>query len=486
MEAKRVWELSRKMGLSVRDTYRMCRARHACTRSQLQLTRARLTPYTAETHRVTGQNMAQRSAATVDLVTLVREQVRLATTCEVITLHNPEVWVIVCPDATPLWKTSATKCDVFVHIWGGEEGGVRAAGHTARWSMWWALDGPDDGGCLRAMDETCNLNDQLVALEEEDIVIQGQRAKFWGFLTGDGKLMRCTNQGSGEGESCWSCDTPDSLVPSDEVLDNVRWGAFLRRVPVVRRVGDACAHGQCRVCNMFIIRLREQVIAWCPRGSGLAGKRRLREMWAELSHRAASIPPSERLAPRRTPEGAVDISTARLFWEADDLQKQVVDILKEEFGDMKADGVPAHALIHVVLSSFSAMYKLWRKKVPLTDMEVAQCKGCAAKLGRCWSRLGWRPSPWVHWVVAHSGFFVEKYRSLYLFSSIPSEKRNRRFKVGLKNSMRGWCLRHPRLAARGLAPVVNMESLVVGLLHEWAKVVKEKCLHKSKPKRHCR
>lgn len=460
----------------------MCRARHCCTRKQLEVTRARLTPYTAETYRVSAQNMTQRSAAVVELRRLVEEQVNLALTCEVLTLHNPEVWVIVCPDATPLWKTSATKCDVFVHIWGGEEGGIRAAGRTGLWAMWWALDGPDDGGCLRALDDTCQLNADILALEQEDIVIGGRRAKFQCFLTGDGKCMKCTNQGVGHGESCWNCDNPDSLEPSDVVLEHVRWGAFLRGIPVVRRVGDACAHGQCRVANMFIIRLKESVAVWAPlcRSTSGNGKRRLRDVWVELGNRAASIPPSERLAPRRTPEGAVDISTAKLFWKACDLQQEIVQILREDFGEMRADGVAVWALVKVVLESFSTMYALWRKKSPLTDNEVRQCQECCAKMGRCWSRLGWRPSPWVHWVVVHSGFFLAKYRTLYLFSSIPSEKRNRKFKVGLKHSMRGWCLRHPRLSRRGLAHVVDMESLDVGLLHEQAKVVKSKCLYKAK------
>ena len=78
---------------------------------------------------------------------------------------------------------------------------------------------------------------------------------------------------------------------------------------------------------------------------------------------------------------------------------------------------------------------------------------------------------------------MEKYRSLYLFSSIPSEHRNRRFKRALKNSMRGWCIRHPTLATRGLAHVLNMESLDVGLLYYKANILKEKCLLK---KRRCR
>ena len=100
----------------------------------------------------------------------------------------------------------------------------------------------------------------------------------------------------------------------DGVGCGVRWGAFLRGIPVVRRVGDF-AHAQCRVANMFIIRLREQLVVWGRAGvpGTLGGVGKLNALWGELLAEAACIPPSERLAPRKTPDGAVDISTARLF-----------------------------------------------------------------------------------------------------------------------------------------------------------------------------
>ena len=39
------------------------------------------------------------------------------------------------------------------------------------------------------------------------------------------------------------------------------------------------------------------------------------------------------------------------------------------------------------------------------------------------------------------------------------------FKLAVKNSMRGRCLRRPRVSRRGLAHVLNMETLDVGLRH---------------------
>ena len=55
------------------------------------------------------------------------------------------------------------------------------------------------------------------------------------------------------------------------------------------------------------------------------------------------------------------------------------------------------------------------------------------------------------------------YKSLYMFSSIPIEYRYHTFKVWLKNSMRGWCLKRTRVTRCGMAHVVNTDALLVGV-----------------------
>ena len=123
----------------------------------------------------------------------------------------------------------------------------------------------------------------------------------------------------------------------------------------------------------------------------------------------------------------------------------------------------AHVLIKLLLRSFAGMYSLWREKEYLTPTQVAQAQAHARQFGECWSALGWKPTPWAHWAACHSGKILGMYRSLYLFSSIPIEYRNRTFKVRLKNSMRGWCLKKPRVTRRGMAHVVNTDALAVGV-----------------------
>ena len=126
-------------------------------------------------------------------------------------------------------------------------------------------------------------------------------------------------------------------------------------------------------------------------------------------------------------------------------------------------GMRAHVLIKLLLRSFARMYSLWREKEYLTPTQVAQAQAHARQFGECWSAFGWKPTPWAHWAACHSGKILGMYRSLYLFSSIPIEYGNRTFKVRLKNSMRGWCLKKPRVTRRGMAQVVNTDALAVGV-----------------------
>ena len=60
------------------------------------------------------------------------------------------IWVVVVPHATPLWKTIVSKADVFVHVCGEA---VKAAGHIARWALWWCMGGAHDAGYRLAFDD---------------------------------------------------------------------------------------------------------------------------------------------------------------------------------------------------------------------------------------------------------------------------------------------------------------------------------------------
>ena len=54
-------------------------------------------------------------------------------------------------------------------------------------------------------------------------------------------------------------------------------------------------------------------------------------------------------------------------------------------------------------------------------------------------------------------------KSIYLFSSVPSEHRHQTFKLDLRHSFQGWKLVNPRCNERGLRHVVEMDALNQGL-----------------------
>ena len=214
---------------------------------------------------------------------------------------------------------------------------MKAAGHIARWAMWWCMDWPDDAECLLAIDDIGKLNEQVVALQRDTTVfIDGESWRFVVFLSGDGKLMAVTNGGG----KCWCCDDVTILVPSDHVLANVRWGSFLRTIKTDRRAGDV-VHGACRVTNAFKKRFSDDIARWLV---GVVGQRAMarefHEIWADLLHEPRSIPAAERkeLLPRKAKEGTFDISTAQLFWDRPTFQQRLISALQTHFPTIVCNG----------------------------------------------------------------------------------------------------------------------------------------------------
>ena len=95
-------------------------------------------------------------------------------------------------------NASATRCDVFVDLWGD-----RGAHHDGQaWASWWVFDGGDDMAHVQRMDAVGKLNDQVKKLEAEGgIEIGGTPKKLLCFKSGDGKVMM-----SGSCGKCWNCN----------------------------------------------------------------------------------------------------------------------------------------------------------------------------------------------------------------------------------------------------------------------------------------
>ena len=194
-----------------------------CTRVVILRKRTRLTPYSTKTYAMNGPNMIKRRCgATTTLEDLVFMQLKIAETLGELQVETQKIWILICPDATPLWHTSVTKIDVFVNCWASW---FCAAGEVHKWVMLACMDGPDDAAWLQVLDEDAGLNAQIIHLQEScTFRVKNQTQKFQCKLTMDGKLMMVTNGG----EKYWRrCPDASRLVPIEDTVNKIQWGAFL-------------------------------------------------------------------------------------------------------------------------------------------------------------------------------------------------------------------------------------------------------------------
>ena len=78
--------------------------------------------------------------------------------CSFVVLSFLLMWQESMIDATPFWKTSATRCDIYLDC----RQRLASAGTPSNWSTWWIMDGSDDADCLRHADVKAKMNGQLM------------------------------------------------------------------------------------------------------------------------------------------------------------------------------------------------------------------------------------------------------------------------------------------------------------------------------------
>ena len=228
-------------------------------------------------------------------------------------------------------------------------------------------------------------------------------------------------------------------------------------------------HGLCRIANAISKRLNETLkgliengapdVARAARDAGKALVLELHKLLDEVKN----VPHAERLAPRRTKAGKFDITGGKMFFEDTAFHGRVVAVLRDNLPNLAFSGVKIFLSMKHVLLSMHRMHALWRKMDWLTRAEFKELESASDRLGECWGKLQLGVTPWVHWVCVHSAYFARCFGSSYIFRSIATEYRNQPFKRHLKKSMRGWCLRRPRITRLGMRHVVHTDTLSVGL-----------------------
>ena len=151
---------------------------------------------------------------------------------------------------------------------------------------------------------------------------------------------------------------------------------------------------------------------------------RLKDVSGDLMQASQNIPQADHVALGPTTKDSFDLTSAPVFLDDTKYQQRVVDLLKEYYPNRKAPNgaIKVYTVVHTMWLALTHLHTLWRIKVYLSDVEVAQAERWAKKLRGCWKLMWWRATGWVHWTVCHSGWFVRKYCTMYFCSSVHREE----------------------------------------------------------------
>lgn len=138
--------------------------------------------------------------------------------------------------------------------------------------------------------------------------------------------------------------------------------------------------------------------------------------------------------------------------------------------------VNVHSALQTLLHSLKCIHVFWRQPNPLTNDQFNAYHTNVNKFAQCWGAFKWKGTVWVHWVIAHSSYLMQQFKTIFMFSSIPTEHKHKRFKLDMRNSVRICGSRKRRLNKGGLVHVVELDALDLGIALHQGKPPKRRCL----------
>ena len=118
-----------------------------------------------------------------------------------------------------------------------------------------------------------------------------------------------------------------------------------------------------------------------------------------------------------------------------------------------------YTFVFSIIRRVADLHGWWIKRTFLSDAEVACADQAAKQLGVRWSLMKWKPTLWLHWKGARGTWVLTKYITIYMFTSVPTERRNSPFNTHSQNCFKGWSVRNPRISKRGMAHILEMYAL---------------------------
>ena len=121
------------------------------------------------------------------------------------------------------------------------------------------------------------------------------------------------------------------------------------------------------------------------------------------------------------------------------------------------------AVLHLMLQACYYMQKIWRHVGPVPVDQRQRYACMVTQFPKAWGALGWSVPVWVHWVVCHSGAHLQRWGNFIKFSSIPTEWRNKSFKMDIRHCFQGWKLSKPYVTRWGLRHALHLDALDWGI-----------------------
>ena len=117
-----------------------------------------------------------------------------------------------------------------------------------------------------------------------------------------------------------------------------------------------------------------------------------------------------------------------------------------------------------MVKRIEGLYQLWRVRETYTLTQVERHRALTTKFSKAWGDSSWFPTRWIHWCLAGSPGFAEKWRNIFQFSFIPTEYRHGPYKRRLKYCFKGWAVVTPSMFLRHMHHCMSMNAMGQGLL----------------------
>lgn len=119
----------------------------------------------------------------------------------------------------------------------------------------------------------------------------------------------------------------------------------------------------------------------------------------EVALKSQGLPLPERLAPRPTKPGTLDLTAANLLVGDFEMHARVVNCVKTIDRVIKIgnSGLYLSSAIEALFRFIHGLHSFWRQKSLLSPSDRQKYRVLAERFGMVWRGLQWAVSTWVHW-----------------------------------------------------------------------------------------